>query len=129
MSLAVANEELVLGPLDVVDGQGQALAQAQAAGVDELDRGPVAPKPDVGQQIMHLLAGQHGGQDVVVLGADLAEDRPVGVAEEVDEELARGGERLADGVRLPVLRQFDEEEVVAQLGLGEERRIDCSARG
>jgi hypothetical protein len=49
VSFAVVNEELVLRPLDVVDGQGQAFVQAQAAGVDQLDRGAIATQSNVGE--------------------------------------------------------------------------------
>ena len=124
VSLAVANEELVLGPFDVVDGQAEAFAKAQAAGVDEFDRGPVAAEADVGQQGMDLRTGQDGGENVVVLGADLPEDGPVGVTEKIDKELTGSGESLADGLRPPVLLQLDEQEVVAQLDLREESGVD-----
>lgn len=60
----------------------------------------------------------------MVLGANLTEDRPVVVAQQIDEELACGGECQADGLGLPVLLQFDEEEVVAQLGLGDESGVE-----
>ena len=123
VALAVANEQFVFSALDVVDGQGQALAQAQAAGVDELDGRAIAAQADMGQQIMNLLAGEDGRQGIVIFGADLGEDGPVGVAEEVDKKLATSGQRLANGFGLPLLLEFDEEEVVAHLGLGEQRRI------
>ena len=35
MSLAVSNEEFVLVPFNVVNGQSQALTESQSAGVDE----------------------------------------------------------------------------------------------
>jgi hypothetical protein len=50
--------ELVLLSLDVVDREGQALAQAQAADVDEFERGPVAAQTDAGQDRVDLLAGE-----------------------------------------------------------------------
>jgi hypothetical protein len=56
--LAVADEELVLLSLDVVDREGQALAQAQAADVDEFERGPIAAQTDAGQERVDLLAGE-----------------------------------------------------------------------
>ena len=101
----------------------EAFAEAQAATVDELERGAVAAQADVGQQIMDLLAGEHGGQGVVIFGADLGKERPVGMPEEIDEEHAGGGEGLADGLGRPMLLELDEEEVVAQLGLGDGGRI------
>ena len=52
VAFAVADEELVLGPGDVVNGQGQAFAQAQAATVDELDGSAITAQADVAQQIM-----------------------------------------------------------------------------
>ena len=87
MSLAIADEEFVLRTLDVVNRQGQAFAQSQPTGVDEFDRSSVTPQANVRQKLMHLLACQHSGQDIVVLGAHLAKNRPVGVTEEVDKEL------------------------------------------
>ena len=124
VALAGADEELVLRAVDVVDGQGQAFAQAQAAGVDELEGRAVTAQADGAQQIVHLLAREHAGQGVVILGADLAQDRPVSVAQEIDEELATGRLGLAGGFGLPLLFQLDEQEVVADLGLGELGRID-----
>ena len=100
VSLAVANEQLVFLAFDVVDGQPEAFAQAQPATVDELERSAVAAQADVGQQIMDLLAGEHGGKGVVIFGADLGEERPVGMPEEIDEEHAGGGAGLADGLGL-----------------------------
>ena len=55
----------------------------------------------------------------MIVGADLGEERPVGVPEQIDEEHACGGDGLADGFGLPMLLEFDEQEVVAQLGFGE----------
>lgn len=119
LALAIANEQFVFGALDVVDGQGQAFAQTQAAHVNEFDGGAVAAKANAGQQIMNLLAGQDGGQSVVILGADLPKDGPVGVPQQVFKELTRSSDGLADGFGLPTLSKFDEQEVVAQSGLGE----------
>ena len=113
--LAVADEELVLRARDVVDGQSQAFAQAQAATVDELDRSAIAAQADEADEIAHLSLGKHGGQSIVIPGADLGEERPIGALEQIDEEHPCRGGRLADGLGLPVLLEFDEEEVVPQL--------------
>ena len=123
VSLAVADEELVFGAFNVVDGQPEAFAQAQPATVDEFERSAVAAQADVGQQIVDLLAGEHFGQGVMVLGADLREQAPVGMAEKVDKEHTGGGASLADGLGLPMLLEFYEEEVLAKLRLGEGGRI------
>jgi hypothetical protein len=77
----------------------------------------------MGEQSVNLLAGEHGGKSVVIFGADLGEDRPVRLAQEVDKTHFGGGEGLPDGFGLPMLLEFDEEEIVAQLGLGEGRGI------
>ena len=77
VALAVANEQLVFAAFDVVDRQPETFAQTQPATVDELERSAIAAQADVGEQVMDLLAGEHGGQRVVVLGADLGEERPV----------------------------------------------------
>ena len=73
----------------------------------------------MGEQLMNLLAGQDGGKGVVIFGADLSKDAPVGFTQEIDEAHLGGGDRLSDGLGPPMLLEFDEEEVVAQLGLGE----------
>jgi len=68
---------------------------------------------------MNLLASEDRGQCVVVLGADLPKDGPAGVTQQVVKKLTGSGDGLADGFGLPTLFKFDEQEVVAQLGLGE----------
>lgn len=68
---------------------------------------------------MDLLTGEDGGKAVVVAGTNLMEDSPVTEVEEVEVELKTGGLGETDGRGLPFLLEFDEEEVVADLGLGE----------
>ena len=75
------------------------------------------------QEIVNLAAGKHGGQRIVIADADLGENRPVVVPQELDVEHAGGGNRLADGFGPPMLLEFDEEEIVAQLSFGEAGRI------
>ncbi len=123
VSFALANEQFVFLAFDIVDGQPQALAQPQAATVDELERGAVAAEANMGQQIVHLLPGQDGGKGIVIFGADLRKDGPGRLAEQLDKEHFGGGQSLADGLGLPMLLEFDEQEVVAQLGLGNARGI------
>ena len=72
---------------------------------------------------MDLLAGEHGGQGVVIFGLDLREQRPVGMPEEINEEQAGGGAGLADGLGRPVFLELDEEEVVPELRLGDRDRV------
>ena len=71
------------------------------------------------EQSLDLLAGEHGGKGVVIFGADLGKDRPVRLPEQINKAHFGGGEGLSNGFGLPLLLEFDEEEVVAQLGLGE----------
>lgn len=59
----------------------------------------------------------------MILGADLAQNGPLGMTEEVDEELVTCGLGQANGLGLPVLFEFDEKEVVAELGLGQQRMV------
>ena len=68
---------------------------------------------------MNLLAGENGRQSIMIFGADLEEHLPVGAAEEVVEKHPGGGHSLADRFGLPLLLEFDEEEVVAQLSFGQ----------
>ena len=72
---------------------------------------------------MDLLTSEDGRKGVVIFGADLREDGPGGLAEQLDEEHFGGGQGLADGLGLPMLFEFNEQEVVAQLGLGNESGI------
>ena len=123
VSFAVADEEFVLLSFDVVNGEPETLAQAQTAAVDQFEGSAIAPQTDVGQQIMDLLAGEHGGQDVVIFGLDLREQSPVGVSEEINEEHAGGGAGLADGLGSPLFLEFDEQEVLAELGFGDGSRV------
>ena len=123
MAFAIANDELVLVAEDVVNGQSEAFAQAQSAAVDELERRAIAAQANGAEQIMHLLAGEHGGKDVVILGADLGEDAPQGALEQLDKEELGAGQRLADGLGLPVLLELDEKQVVAQMRFLEGGRI------
>lgn len=123
VALAAADPQFVFAAEDVVDGQAQAFAQAQAAGINELEGRAIAAQADRGQQSVDLLTGEHGGQGVMVFGADLREDQPVGVPQLVDEEHACRSAGLVNGLGLPMLAQLDHEEVVAQLGLGERKRI------
>jgi hypothetical protein len=73
----------------------------------------------MGQEVMDLLAGGHGGQRVVIFGSDLGEEGPIGVTEEIYEEQVGGGTGLADGLGGPLFLEFDEQEVVPQLRLGD----------
>ena len=59
----------------------------------------------------------------MVLGADLGKETPAGLAQEIDEAHFGGGQGLAEGLGAPMLLEFNEEEIVAQLGLGEGVRI------
>ena len=72
---------------------------------------------------MNLLAGEHGGKSVVIFGSDLGKESPVGMPEEIDEKHAGGSAGLTDGFGCPMLPEFYEEEVVAQLSLGDRGRI------
>jgi len=49
----------------------------------------------------------------------LGKERPVGFAQQFDKEHFGRGHCLPDAFGLPVLVQFDEQEVFAQLGFGE----------
>ena len=73
----------------------------------------------MGQQRLDLLAGEHGRKGVVILGANLSKERPVGFAEQLDKEHSGRGQCLPDALGFPVLLQFDEKEIFAQLGFGD----------
>src|SRR5215204_4738608 len=101
----------------------ETFAEPQPATVDELERSAVAAQADVGQQVMDLLACEHGRKRIVIFGADLREESPVGMLKESDEEQAGSGARLADGLGCPMFFELYEEEVVPQLSLGDGGRV------
>ena len=123
VALAVADDELVFSARNVVDGKRKALGKAQPAAVDELERGAVAAQAHMVEQIVDLLAGEHGRKLVMVLGFDLRKDGPVVVAELIDKEKPGRGDGLSDGPRPPALDRLDVEDVVAKLVLGNHFRI------
>ena len=59
----------------------------------------------------------------MVLGLDLGKDRPIGVAELIDEEVFGRGERLANGLRFPLFDRLDVKEVVTELRFRDQGRI------
>ena len=73
----------------------------------------------MGQQRLDLWAGEHGREGVVVLGANLGKERPVGFAQQFDKEHSGRGQCLPDALGFPVFLQFDEQEIFAQLGFGD----------
>ena len=73
----------------------------------------------MGQQRLDLLAGEHSRKGVVIFGADLRKEGPVRFAQQLDKEHFGRGQCLPDAFGLPVLLQFDEKEILAQLGLGD----------
>ena len=75
------------------------------------------------EQIMDLLASEHSGKGVMVFGSDLGKHRPVRLAEQINKIHFGRGQGLADALGFPMLLEFDKEEVVAQLGLGNGGRI------
>ena len=119
----MADEQFVFLTFDVVNGQTEAFAQAQAATVDEFEWGAVAAQAYVREQIVDLLAGQHGWETVMIFGADLGKDLPLRFAQEIDEAHFGGGQGLADGFGLPMLFEFNKQEVVAQLRLGDDSGV------
>jgi len=108
---------------DVVDGEPQAFAQAQAASVDELDGSAVTAQADDVDEIDDLLSSEHGGQAIVILGSDLREDGPLGTLQQLDKEHASGGRGLTNGFGTPPLFELHEKEVVAQLGFSDQSGI------
>ena len=123
MTFAIADDELVVLAEDVVDGEAQALAEPKAAAIDELERGAVTAQADALEKLADLLAGEDGGEGVVITSANLGEEGPIVVVEEIDEEEAGGRNGLAEGFWLPALLELYEEEILAQLGFAERGRI------
>ena len=128
VAFAIADDEFVLFAEDVVDGEAQALAQTKAAAVDELERGAITAKADALKEPMDLLTGEDGGKSVVIARANLGEESPVAMLEEIDEEEAGCGEGLTEGLGLPMLFELHEEEILTELGFGESGRIGGEVR-
>ena len=72
---------------------------------------------------MDLLTGEDGGKGVVIAGANLGEESPVAMVEEIDEEEAGCGDGLTDGFWLSMLLELHEEEILTELSFGERGRI------
>jgi len=123
VSLAVANEQFVFLAADVVNGQAQAFTQAQPAAVNKLEWSAIATQADVSEQVVDLLAGEHGRKGVVIFGANLGKDPPLSVTKQIDQEHLGGGEGLPDALGPPALLELNKEEVVAQLGLAQGRGV------
>src|SRR5258705_10536830 len=68
---------------------------------------------------MNLLAREHGWKRVVIFGANLGKQSPVGMLEQVDEKHPGGGQGLANGLGGPMLLELQEQKVVAKLSFGE----------
>jgi hypothetical protein len=75
------------------------------------------------QKIVDLLASEDGWEGIVVFGAHLGEDRPVILAEQIDKEHARRGAGLPNRFGSPMLLELYEQEVIAELLLGDGGRI------
>jgi hypothetical protein len=118
-AFAGANPELVLPAAHIVNGQRETFGNAQSAAIDELERNAVAAQADVDQQIADLLASEHDGQLIVILGSNLGEDNPVRVAFKIDEEHSGRSDALANGLGLPELYRFDVEQIIAHLAFAE----------
>ena len=122
-AFAMPHTQLLLAADDVVDRQTEALTEAQPAAVDELQRDAVAPQPDVVEQRVDLLAREHQWQLVMILRSHIGKHRPVGVAEHLDKEQARGSGGLAHRLGPPAFDHLHMDEVVGDLCLSQHRRI------
>ena len=59
----------------------------------------------------------------MILGFDLGKDRPVLMTEHLDKEDFGTSHGLANGLGLPSLDRLDVQDVIAQLILGDQRRV------
>ena len=107
-------------------GELQTLGEPQATAVDELQRRAVAAQADVFEQRLHLLASEHRRQRVVILRLHLIKEPPAWMAQLLDEEHLGRGQRLPDGLGLPMAHRLHMQQVVAQHLLGEQRRITAA---
>jgi len=123
VALAVADPQFAVRGVDIVDGQREALREAQPAAVNELEGNAVAAQPDVMEQADDFRTGQHDRMGFLVLSADLGEDFPLLAFKHADEEELRGGGPEANGLGLPAFDGLDVEEVIAQTFFGDDERI------
>ena len=76
-ALALAHDQLVIGPVDIVDRELHALADAQTTGVDQRQWNPVAQQRYPGKYRPQFRRAEHTGQILAVPGPDQSEQRPV----------------------------------------------------
>ena len=100
--------------VDVAHLQAAAFAQAQPAGVDQRQAGPVAQFAHRAQNPPDLLARQHDGQLVLRPGAGNVHRRPVALEHLLEEKLDPAQRDRGRGPRQPLL-VAQIQEVVAQL--------------
>ena len=88
--------------------------RAMEFGIDEFEGSAIAAQPDASDAFNDWFARENGGEGVVIDGADLGEEGPIGMAEQSDEEHASGSAGLTDGLGLPELQRRDDDSAVSQ---------------
>ena len=93
--------------------------ETQSAGVDGREEDVVGGVSDVCQNATDFFDAQHGGQAVFVLSAQDRQDVPI-AGENVDEEEANTAVADAHGLGRPAVDVFAMQEVLLELGLGDQ---------
>jgi len=106
LKLFAINRHLLVMIHEEIEENGSLASESQSAAVDELDGNPVAAQPNAGDEVMDLLAGKNHGKGIVILRADLREDIPRSLLEQLIKEPLQTGDGLPDRLRLPKLLEF-----------------------
>ena len=111
------------GLAQIADLNPHRFTDAQAGVIDEAQRGAIARLLHRSEQRGHLFARQYQRQGLRRRDAHLLEDRPAGDVEAVTEETAQGAPGELHGRAAELLLLAQEQEVSAQLILGQRGRV------
>jgi hypothetical protein len=106
------------GAVDVAGPQVQPLGHAQSEGVEGPEVGAVVRGADGVDEATHLLDGEDVGERLLLRDSELPEGGPVAWGDASEEE-ADAVEGDLEGCGSEVLLVLEEEQVLAQLGLGD----------
>src|SRR5208282_1372723 len=130
-ALAVADVQARRGGLavDVTDFDGHGFTYAQAAVIHQPERGAEARLAQSARKGLHLLAGQHDGQVLRLGDAQLFEHSPTLDLDAVFVEAAQSELGRFHGAVLVMFVLAQEQEVLANLALGERGRVALEMLG
>jgi hypothetical protein len=123
-AFTAADVETAIGAIDVIDLHAKSLGKAQAAGIDEGEGGDEPGFADLTEEQADLLDTEDDRKSGAMADDELAEDAPRGIqAQEIAVEDPEADLGLVHGAGLVVFLLSEEEEVIADLLLGERSGI------